>query len=99
MRRSLVVVVALSACSSPDTCDQRVVGDVVSMTMQHASAPSMGRNLPDNDHGTATQLAIHGSVVGCGNVDETCDLEWGPHQDENDAGFYRSGTLCGRHFP
>lgn len=52
------------------------------------------------DWGSAATLTLRGSVDGCARpVDETCALSWAPMQDENDPSYYRSGTLCGRHFP
>lgn len=50
------------------------------------------------DWGSASSLTIRGTVAGCGAVDETCALGWGPTQG-NDSHFYRSGTVCGRQFP
>lgn len=153
MRRSVVVVATVWACSSPDVCDQHVADDIVSMCMQHDTAPSTGSdftcagggsghaaftgfgpnsiwrgtvtfagctetigsdtltltgtvqlggdtvNEGDTDHGSADPIAIEGTVAGCGKVDETCAIYWGPMQDENDAAFHTVGAVCGRHFP
>jgi hypothetical protein len=78
-------------------CTENVGDDSLTLTgtlMMQGDTVNSG----ETDSGHADMFTIRGTVAGCGSVNETCTLSWGPKED-NYGSFYRSGTVCGRQFP
>lgn len=87
-----------SATFTFDTCMIATGADALTLT----GTMSYFNGINDNDAGTSSSLTISGRVDGCAAaIDETCELAW--HSEPKEAGtnynYYRTGTLCGRHFP